>query len=361
MPEQQTQQKPTQPLGLEANATLRTKAGLPVPTVKFNNTNCKFLVLKSVYNSTVNPRQDCYLTANFTGYGENRPIIVHLFDALNAQDWKIDNWSKVVKTGLNLNKTRKPTDDEKALIKSLSSALAKEKGLALFFANPNIVEASYSENNPRIGTNSANKQNQIDNGIGSKQKQPSAAVQGAIEGMSEKNPALESITNKVFDRIIRESHDAFDILMDQAYESGYNYASDTIEDDDDILCKDEEMRPIFNDIFEEDNDMLFNSWKDGYKKYVCRFLEIDHAVDYDSDYIHESVESDKEEFINYINNIFDDTRHMEVGKCPDCGMILTDEDELEDGTHECPKCGSILEDNDTTDDFWDKPDDEPEF
>jgi uncharacterized protein with PIN domain len=43
-------------------------------------------------------------------------------------------------------------------------------------------------------------------------------------------------------------------------------------------------------------------------------------------------------------------------------MMLTDEDELEDGTHECPKCGSILEDhefNDISGSFWDE-EDEPE-
>ena len=91
--------------------------------------------------------------------------------------------------------------------------------------------------------------------------------------------------------------------MHQAYESGYNYASDTVEDDDSILCKDEEMRPIFNEIFEDDDDMLFYSWKDGYKNYVCQFLEIYNSVDYDSDYIHESVESDKEEFTNYKNTL----------------------------------------------------------
>lgn len=351
MPEQQTQQqKPTQPLGLAANATLRTKAGLPVPTIKFNNINCKFLVLKSTYNSIVNPKQDCYLTANFTGHGENKPIVVHLFDALNAQDWKIDNWSKVVKTGLNLNKLRKPTEDEKALIKSLSTAFAKDKGLALFFTNPIVVEASYSENNPKIGTNSANKQNQIDSGMGSKPKQPSAAVQGAIEGMSEKNPALES-TKKVFDRIIREN------FMNPAYRKGYDYAEETVEDDDDIICDDEELRAAF--IKYDFDESQFPEFKEGYSKYINEFLEIDHAMDYDSDYIHESVESDKEEFTSYINNLFDDTGHMEIGTCPDCGMILTDEDELEDGTHECPKCGSILEDhefNDITGGFWDEED-----
>ena len=125
----------------------------------------------------------------------------------------------------------------------------------------------------------------------------------------------------------------------------------------------EVIRPFVVEIFDEDDDMLFDSWKEGYKKYVCNFLEIDHSVDYDSDYIHESVESDKEEFTNYVNNLFDDTGHMEVGECPDCGMILTDEDELEDGTHECPKCGSILEDhedNDISDSFWDEEDDPEE-
>ena len=90
-------------------------------------------------------------------------------------------------------------------------------------------------------------------------------------------------------------------------------------------------------------------WKEGYKKHVCNFLEIDHSVDYDSDYIHESVKSDKEEFTNYINNLFNDTNHILVGKCPECGLMLTNEDELEDGTHECPKCGSILENKL---DFW---------
>lgn len=338
--------QPQQPIGLDVNATLRTKEGLYLQGIRFNSIACKFLVLKATYVNGSNPKQECYLTANFTTQGANRGITLHLFDALNAPNWKIDDWSKVVKTGLNTNKLRKPTQDEAILIEALKKN-EKDIGLQVFWKNPAVVEAAYSLNNPQTGTNSANKQNQIDNGIGGKPKQPSAAVQGAIEGMSEKNPALES-ANIIFDRIIRESHDAFDILMDQAYESGYNYASDTVKDDDDILCKDEEMRPIFNEIFEDGGDLLFDSWKEGYKKYVCNFLEIDHSVDYDSDYIHESVESDKEEFTNYINNLFNDTTHIPVGKCPECGLMLTDEDELEDGTHECPKCGSILENTD----FW---------
>ena len=360
--QQQPQTNQPQPIGLKVNATLRTKEGLYLPKIEFRYVACKFLVLKATYVNGSNPKQDCYLTANFTTQGERRGITLHVFDALNAQNWRIDNWSKSVKTSLNINKLRQPTPDEVALIEKLKEN-EKETGIGLrvFWKNPTVVEAAYSLNNPQTGTNSANKQNQIDNGMGSKPKQPSAAVQGAIEGMSEKNPALES-TNIIFDRIIRESHNAFNILMHQAYESGYNYASDTVEDDDSILCKDEEMRPIFDEIFDEDDDMLFKSWKEGYKKYVCQFLEIDHSVDYDSDYIHESVESDKEEFTNYVNNLFNDTGHMEIGKCPDCGMMLTDEDELEDGTHECPKCGSILEDHEDNDiDFWDEPDDEPDF
>lgn len=346
--QQQPQTNQPQPIGLKVNTTLRTKEGLYIPQIEFKRVACKFLVLKATYVNGSNPKQDCYLTANFTTRGEHRGITLHVFDALNAQNWRIDNWSKAVKTSLNINKLRQPTPDELALIEKLKET-EKDTGIGLrvFWKNPTVVEAAYSLNNPQTGTNSANKQNQIDNGMGGKPKQPSAAVQGAIEGMSEKNPALES-TNIIFDRIIRESHNDFDILMNQAYESGYNYASDTVKDDDDILCKDEEMRPIFNEIFEDDDDMLFGSWKEGYKKYVCNFLEIDHSVDYDSDYIHESVESDKEEFTNYINNLFNDTTHIPVGKCPECGLMLTDEDELEDGTHECPKCGSILEDND----FW---------
>lgn len=476
-----------QPIGLDVNATLRTKEGLYLQGIRFNSIACKFLVLKATYVNGSNPKQDCYLTANFTTQGANRGITLHLFDALNAPNWKIDDWFKAVKTGLNINKLRKPTQDEAILIEALKKN-EKDEGLQVFWKNPTVVEAAYSLNNPQTGTNSANKQNQIDNGMGSKPKQPSAAVQGAIEGMSEKNPALES-TNIIFDRIIRESRDEFDILMDKAYESGYNYASDTIEDEDDILCKDEEMRPIFKEIFEDD-DLLFSSWQEGYKKYVCRFLEIDHAVDYDSDYCRESKEgepmnklnekhfgveqyfdcanypnqlmqvaqfikscedegniavltvqstegnvwhtqftseswqkflkglhgtdefgrnsgvntpkdgvakvwakdvdpknslgeskeifdnllgkvkeSKKEDtamFMSYINNIFDDTGHMPVGKCPTCGLMLTDEDELDDGTHECPKCGSILEnheDNDIIGGFWDEPDDddEPDF
>ncbi len=338
--------QPQQPIGLDVNATLRTKEGLYLQGIRFNSIACKFLVLKATYVNGSNPKQECYLTANFTTQGANRGITLHLFDALNAQNWRIDDWSKVVKTGLNTNKLRKPTQDEVILIEALKKN-EKDIGLQVFWKNPTVVEAAYSLNNPQTGTNSANKQNQIDNGMGSKPKQPSAAVQGAIEGMSEKNPALES-ANIIFDRIIRESHNDLDILMDQAYESGYNYASDTVKDDDDILCKDEEMRPIFNEIFEDGGDLLFDSWKEGYKKYVCNFLEIDHSVDYDSDYIHESVESDKEEFTNYINNLFNDTTHRPVGKCPECGLMLTDEDELEDGTHECPKCGFILENTD----FW---------
>ena len=348
--QQQQQQpqtnQPQQLIGLDVNATLRTKEGLYIQNIRFNSTACKFLVLKATYVNGSNPKQECYLAANFTTQGANRGISLHLFDALNATNWKIDDWSKAVKTNLNINKLRKPTQDEAVLIEALKKN-EKDVGLQVFWKNPAVVEAAYSSNNPQTGTNSANKQNQIDNGMGSKPKQPSAAVQGAIEGMSEKNPALES-TNIIFDRIIRESRDDFDILMSQAYKSGYNYASDTVKDDDDILCKDEEMRPIFNEIFEDGEDTLFKSWKKGYKKYVCNFLEVDHSVDYDSDYIHESVESDKEEFTNYINNLFNDTTHIPVGKCPECGLMLTDEDELEDGTHECPKCGSILEDND----FW---------
>ena len=338
--------QPQQPIGLDVNATLRTKEGLYIQNIRFNSTACKFLVLKATYVNGSNPKQECYLAANFTTQGANRGISLHLFDALNATNWKIDDWSKAVKTNLNTNKLRKPTQDEAVLIEALKKN-EKDVGLQVFWKSPTVVEAAYSLNNPQTRTNSANKQNQIDNGMGSKPKQPSAAVQGAIEGMSEKNPALES-TNIIFDRIIRESRDDFDILMSQAYKSGYNYASDTVKDDDDILCKDEEMRPIFNEIFEDGEDTLFKSWKKGYKKYVCNFLEVDHSVDYDSDYIHESVESDKEEFTNYINSLFNDTTHIPVGKCPECGLTLTDEDELEDGSHECPKCGFILENTD----FW---------
>lgn len=261
-PQPQTNQ-PQQPIGLDVNATLRTKEGLYIQNIRFNSTTCKFLVLKATYTNGSNPKQDCYLTANFTTQGANRGISLHLFDALNATNWKIDDWSKAVKTGLNTNKLRKPTQDEAILIEALKKN-EKDVGLQVFWKNPTVVEAAYSLNNPQTGTNSANKQNQIDNGIGGKSKQPSATVQGAIEGMSEKNPALES-TNIIFDRIIRES-----------------------------------------------------------------------------------LENDKEEFINYINNLYNDANHTPVGKCPECGLMLTDEDELEDGTHECPKCGSILEDND----FW---------
>ena len=349
--QQQPQINQPQPIGLKVNATLRTKKGLDIQQIEFRSVACKFLVLKATYVNGPNPKQDCYLTANFTTQGERRKITLHVFDALNAQNWRIDDWSKSVKTSLNINKLRNPTPDELTLIEKLKEN-EKDIGLQVFWKNPTVVEAAYSLNNPQTGTNSANKQNQIDNGMGGKPKQPSAAVQGAIEGMSEKNPALES-ANIIFDRIIRESHNDFDILMNQAYESGYNYASDTVKDDDDILCKDEEMRPIFNEIFEDGDDMLFGSWKEGYKKYVCNFLEIDHSVDYDNDYIHESVESDKEEFTNYINNLFNDD-HTSVGKCPECGLMLTDEDELKDGTHECPKCGSILEDTD----FWEIEDED---
>jgi hypothetical protein len=253
-----------QPIGLEVNATLRTKEGLYLQGVRFNSTACKFLVLKSTYVNGSNPKQECYLTANFTTQGANRGITLHLFDALNAPNWKIDDWSKVVKTKLNTNKLRKPTQDESILIEALKKN-EKDVGLQVFWKNPTVVEAAFSLNNPQTGTNSANKQNQIDNGMGSKPKQPNAAVQGAIEGMSEKNPALES-TEMIFDRLIRES-----------------------------------------------------------------------------------LESDKEEFIKYINNIFDDTNCIPVGKCSECGLMLTNEDELEDGTHECPKCSSILEDKL---DFW---------
>ena len=218
---------------------------------------------------------------------------------------------------------------------------------------------------------------------------------------------------------LNESHDAFDTEMSQAYEAGYNYAADTIEDDDDILCGDEALKSAYKGgLFDDDSELLFNSWKEGYVKFVNKFLEIDHAMDYDSDYIHESktdwnsffdkltendesiyaaheefkkdqeqkkeeddnqenltfdegsvklttVKESKEEdtamFMSYINNIFDDTGHENIGTCPDCGMTITDEDELEDGTHECPKCGSILEDHEDNyidQDFWDIEDDE---
>ena len=355
--------QPQQPIGLDVNATLRTKEGLYIQGIRFNSTACKFLVLKATYVNGSNPKQDCYLTANFTTQGANRGISLHLFDALNAQNWKIDDWSKAVKTSLNINKLRKPTPDEAVLVEALKKN-EKDVGLQVFWKNPTVVEAAYSLNNPQTGTNSANKQNQIDNGMGSKPKQPSAAVQGAIEGMSEKNPALES-TELTFDRIIRESHDEIENAVNQAFSGGYDYASDTINDEDDILCGDIELRATFNDIYDNfaNNDRVFDSWKSGYIKYVCQFLEIDHSVDYDSDYIHESVESDKEEFTNYVNNLFNDTGNMEVGKCPDCGMMLTDEDELEDGTHECPNCGAILEDhefNDISGSFWDE-EDEPDF
>lgn len=352
--QQQPQTNQPQPIGLKVNATLRTKEGLYLPRIEFKNVACKFLVLKATYVNGSNPKQDCYLTANFTTRGEHRGITLHVFDALNAQNWRIDNWSKAVKTSLNINKLRQPTPDELALIETLKE---NEKdtgiGLRVFWKNPTVVEAAYSLNNPQTRTNSANKQNQIDNGMGSKPKQPSAAVQGAIEGMSEKNPALES-TKKVFDRIIREN------FMNPAYRKGYDYAEETVEDDDDIICDDEELRAVF--IKYDFDESQFHEFKEGYSKYINEFLEIDHAMDYDSDYIHESVESDKEEFTNYVNNLFDDTGHMEIGTCPDCGMTLTDEDELEDGTHECPKCGSILEDhefNDISGSFWDE-EDEPE-
>ena len=344
--------QPQQPIGLKVNPTLRTKEGLYISKVAFKDYACKFLVLKATYVNGSNPKQDCYLTANFTTQSANRGISLHLFDALNAQNWRVDDWSKAVKTSLNINKLRKPTPDELALIEKLKSE-EKDIGLQVFWKNPTVVEAAYSLNNPQTGTNSANKQNQIDNGMGSKPKQPSAAVQGAIEGMSEKNPALES-TKKVFDRIIREN------FMNLAYRKGYDYAEETVEDDDDIICDDEELRAVF--IKYDFDESQFPEFKEGYTKYINEFLEIDHAMDYDSDYIHESVESDKEEFTNYVNNLFDDTGHMEVGECPDCGMTLTDEDELDDGTHECPKCGSILEDhefNDISGSFWDE-EDEPD-
>lgn len=201
-----------QPIGLDVNATLRTKEGLYLQGIRFNSIACKFLVLKATYVNGSNPKQECYLTANFTTQGANRGITLHLFDALNAPNWKIDDWSKAVKTGLNTNKLRKPTQDEVILIEALKKN-EKDIGLQVFWKNPAVVEAAYSLNNPQTGTNSANKQNQIDNGMGSKPKQPSAAVQGAIEGMSEKNPALES-ANIIFDRIIRESRGVFDITSD---------------------------------------------------------------------------------------------------------------------------------------------------
>lgn len=319
--------QPQQPIGLDVNAILRTKEGLYIQGIRFNSISCKFLVLKASYVNGSNPKQDCYLTANFTTQGVNRGISLHLFDALNAQNWKIDDWSKAVKTSLNINKLRKPTPNEAVLIEALKKN-EKDVGLQVFWKNPVVVEAAYSLNNPQTGTNSANKQNQIDNGVDNKPKQPSAAVQGAIEGMSEKNPALES-TKMVFDKIIREVQNISDILMDQAYERGYNYALDTIESEDDILYKDDEMRESCAECGFGYDRLLFDSWRDGYEKYACRFLEIDHIMDYDSDYIHKPIKSDKEEF--------------------------TDEDDLEDGTYECPKCGSILEDyesNNPTDDFW---------
>ena len=214
--QQQQQQpqtnQPQQPIGLDVNATLRTKEGLYIQNIRFNSTACKFLVLKATYVNGSNPKQECYLAANFTTQGANRGISLHLFDALNATNWKIDDWSKAVKTNLNTNKLRKPTQDEATLIEALKKN-EKDVGLQVFWKNPAVVEAAYSLNNPQTGTNSANKQNQIDNGMGSKPKQPSAAVQGAIEGMSEKNPALES-ANIIFDRIIRESRGVFDITSD---------------------------------------------------------------------------------------------------------------------------------------------------
>ncbi len=205
--QQQQQQQQVQPVGLDANVSLRTKNGLYEKQITFSKTNCKFIVLKGFYDSKVNPKQECYLTANFTGISDVRGICIHLFDALN-KDWKIDDWSKAEKTGLNVNKLRQPTEDEKALINLLKNSqyIKASKGIQEYILKkPLVVEAAFSINNPKSGTNSANKQNQINSGLGSKPKQPSAAVQGAIEGMSEKNPALESIINKVFDRIIRES------------------------------------------------------------------------------------------------------------------------------------------------------------
>lgn len=192
-----------QAIGLKVNTTLRTKEGLYLKGITFQSTNCKFLVLKSAYNDGITQNKECYLTANFTTQSNSRGISIHVFDSLNPQDWKIDNWSKAVKTGLNIMKLRNPTEDELTLIKAIQKNLP-DTGLNVFFKKPLVVEAAISANNPKIGTNSENKQNKVDVGQGTKQKEPNAAVQGAVEGLSIKNPALES-ASIVFDRIIRES------------------------------------------------------------------------------------------------------------------------------------------------------------
>ena len=57
-----------------------------------------------------------------------------------------------------------------------------------------IYKAKSGEHGEGKGCNGKNAENQ-------QQKQPNAAVQGAIEGMSEKNPALESDSTIIFDKM----------------------------------------------------------------------------------------------------------------------------------------------------------------
>ena len=292
-----------QPLGLSVNATLRTKEGFYIKAIKFDNTVCKFLVLRSTYNSGTNPKQDCFLTANVAKQGITSGISLHIFDALNAPTWKIDDWSKAVKTGLNLNKLRKPTEDELALINAIKKNETDE-GLQVFWKNPMVVEAAFSINNPKTGTNSANKQNQIDNGLGSKPKQPNAAVQGAIEGMSEKNPALESVTNIVFDRIIRESsieddlyaieNGGWDAFRDDEYDNPYlsksihQAAQEAGMSDLDYVNEQEK----YEELYEED-EFIADLEEYGLEK-DC----IDYYLDDDLNDIHRPLKDQLEDLIN---------------------------------------------------------------
>lgn len=107
---------------------------------------------------------------------------------------------------------------------------------------------------------------------------------------------------------------------------------------------------------EEDNQENF-TFDEGSVKLATIVKESDERKYWNNffDNLTESVDDDNAMFMGYINNLFNDE---EIGRCPECGMAITDEDELEDGSHECPKCGSILEDHGPSTDFWDIEDDE---
>ncbi len=133
---------------------------------------------------------------------------------------------------------------------------------------------------------------------------------------------------------------AFNKILSESDESMYNAHK---EFEKDQLNKKED----------EDNQENFTFDEGSVKLATVKESKIDWNKFFDN--LTESVDEDNAMFMSYINNLFNDD---EIGRCPECGMAITDEDELEDGSHECPKCGSILEDHGPSADFWDIEDDE---